>query len=76
MDEAVILAIVIPIAIVDLAIRSFAIYDLSKTMDKRSDVNKIAWILVIALVNAFGWISYFLFGRLPVEKTENEESWD
>ncbi|MBY9000023.1 MAG: PLDc_N domain-containing protein [Candidatus Heimdallarchaeota archaeon] len=76
MDVAVLLAIVIPIAIVDLAIRGFAIYDMSKTFDKRSNANKIAWILAIALVNAFGWILYFLFGRLPVEKTDNEESWD
>ena len=76
MVDWVILAIVIPIALVDLAIKAFAIYDLIKTFDKRSDVNKIGWLIAIAVVNMFGWISYFLFGRLPVEKSEDEESWD
>lgn len=75
-ETGVLLAIIIPIAIVDLAIRGYAIYDLSKTFDRRSDVNKIVWILVIALINAFGWIFYFLFGRMPVEKSADEESWD
>ena len=50
--------------------------DLIKTFDKRSDVNKIGWLIAIAVVNMFGWILYFLFGRLPVEKSEDEESWD
>ncbi len=76
MEDWIILAIVIPIAVVDLAIRGYAIYDLSKTFDKRSDANKIGWILAIALVNAFGWILYFLFGKIPVEKVKDEESWD
>ena len=76
MVDWVILAIVIPIAVVDLAIKAFAIYDLIKSFDKRSDVNKIGWLIAIALVNLFGWILYFLFGRLPVEKSEDEESWD
>lgn len=76
MEVWVILAITIPIALVDLAIRGYAIYDLIKTFDKRSDVNKIGWLLVIAFINAFGWISYFLFGRLPVEKSKDDESWD
>ncbi|MHA1347461.1 MAG: PLD nuclease N-terminal domain-containing protein [Candidatus Heimdallarchaeaceae archaeon] len=76
MELWLVLTIVIPIAIVDLAIRVYAIYDLIKTFDKRSDVNKIGWLVVIAFVNALGWILYFLFGRLPVEKTEDEESWD
>ena len=76
MEDWLILAIVIPIALVDLAIKGYAVFDLFKSSDKRSDANKIGWILAIALVNLFGWILYFLFGRLPVEKSENEESWD
>ncbi|MHA1200725.1 MAG: PLD nuclease N-terminal domain-containing protein [Candidatus Heimdallarchaeaceae archaeon] len=76
MVDWVILAIVIPIAVVDLAIRGYALYDLVKSFDKRSDVNKIGWLVVIAFINMFGWIAYFLFGRLPVEKSEDEESWD
>ena len=76
MEDWLILAIVIPIALVDLAIKGYAVFDLGKSFDKRSDANKVGWILAIALVSLFGWISYFLFGRLPVEKTENEESWD
>lgn len=76
MEEWVIWAIVIPIALVDFVIKGYAIYDLIKTIDKRSDANKIGWILAIALVNMFGWILYFLFGRLPVEKSKDDETWD
>lgn len=54
--------LLLPIILIDLGFRIFAIVDIIKEDRRVKGNNKIVWILVIALVN-FGWIIYFLLGR-------------
>jgi len=56
------LPLLIPIVVIDIGFRIFAIIDIIKEDRRVKGNNKIIWLLVIALVN-FGWIIYFLFGR-------------
>ncbi len=57
------LPLLIPILIIELGFRIFAIIDIVKE-DRRVKIqnNKIIWVLIVALVT-FGWAIYFLFGR-------------
>jgi hypothetical protein len=57
-----ILPLLIPIILIDLGFRIFAIIDIIKDDRRVKGNNKIIWLLVIALVN-FGWVIYFLLGR-------------
>jgi len=76
MDTNIILAIVIPFALIDTAMKIYAILNLVKTIDNRSQTNKIGWLIAILIVNMFGWLMYLLFGRIPQEKKNDEETWD
>ncbi len=76
MEIGTILAIVIPFALVDIGMKIFSTLNLIKTIDKRDQTNRIAWLIAIWVVNLFGWLMYLLFGRLPKEKKENAETWD
>lgn len=57
------LPLLIPIVLIDLGFRIYAIIDIIKE-DRRVKFNnnKIIWVLITALVS-FGWAIYFLFGR-------------
>lgn len=57
-----ILPLLIPIVLIDLGFRIFAIIDIIKEDRRVRGNNKIIWVIAVALVN-FGWIIYFLFGR-------------
>jgi len=57
-----VLPIIIPIILIDLGFRIYAIIDLIKVDRLVRWDNKIIWVVIIALVN-FGWVFYFLFGR-------------
>lgn len=65
-----ILAILIPLLVIEIALRVYAVIDILKT--DRS-VNFIAkrWWLVIVLVINFGWVFYLLFGRTD----QDMQSW-
>ena len=76
MDTNTIIAIAIPLALVDLVMKIYSAMNLANTLDVRSQANKIGWFVAILAVNFFGWLMYLLFGRIPKEKIENEESWD
>ena len=76
MDTNTILAIVIPFALIDTAMKIYAILNLVKTIDNRSQTNKIGWLIAILIVNMFGWLMYLLFGRILQEKKNDEETWD
>lgn len=56
------LPLLIPIILIDLGFRIFAIVDIIKEDRRVKGDNKIIWLLVIALIN-FGWVIYFFFGR-------------
>jgi len=57
-----ILPLLIPIVLIDLGFRLYAIIDIIKEDRKVKGDNKIIWVVAIAIIN-FGWIVYFLFGR-------------
>ena len=76
MDTNTIIAIAIPFAIIDMAMKIYSVVNLAQTFDVRSQNNKIGWLIVILVVNFFGWLMYLLFGRIPKEKKNDEETWD
>ena len=54
--------LLLPIILIDLGFRIYAIIDIIKEERRVRGNNKIIWLIVIALVN-FGWVVYFLVGR-------------
>jgi len=57
-----ILPLLIPIFLIDVAFKIYAIIDIIKEDRVVKGGNKIVWILVSVLIN-FGWVIYFIFGR-------------
>jgi hypothetical protein len=57
------LPLLLPILLIDLGLKIYAIIDLIQEDRRVKGNNKIIWILVIAFVNIFGWVIYFLAGR-------------
>ncbi|EOD4222809.1 PLDc N-terminal domain-containing protein [Listeria monocytogenes] len=60
MDKAQI-ALIIPVILLYLALLLTAIIDLTKNWNTRK--NPIIWLIVIIVINIFGPIAYFIFGR-------------
>ena len=57
-----ILPLIIPIILIDLIFRIYAIVDIINEERKVKGGNKVIWIIVIAIVN-YGWVIYFVFGK-------------
>jgi len=57
-----ILPLIIPIIVIDIGFRIYAIIDIINVDRMVKGGNKIIWILVIGIVN-FGWVIYFIFGK-------------
>ena len=76
MEPRILMLIVIPLALIDGLMKILATINLIKTKEFRANQNFILWIILIWFVNLFGWVLYFLFGRIPLEKKEYEETWD
>ncbi|MCD2225386.1 PLDc N-terminal domain-containing protein [Listeria cossartiae] len=55
------IALIIPVFLLYLALLLTAIIDLTKNWNTRK--NPIIWLLVIIVINVFGPIAYFIFGR-------------
>ncbi|MDT0014679.1 PLDc N-terminal domain-containing protein [Listeria cossartiae] len=55
------IALIIPVFLLYLALLLTAIIDLTKNWNTRK--NPIIWLLVIIVINVFGQIAYFIFGR-------------
>ena len=53
--------LLLPILLLQLGLMVFALIDLSKRTATRGP--RWAWILIIVLLNLFGPLLYFLFGR-------------
>ena len=63
MDQIIeLLPILIPLMLVELALRVYAIYDIWKDARKTNAFPKWFWTLIVALIS-FGWIFYLLAGR-------------
>jgi hypothetical protein len=56
------LPFLIPLSIIQLALMIIALIDLFKREGMKSNT-RVIWVLVIVLVNFFGPIIYFIFGR-------------
>jgi hypothetical protein len=57
-----ILPLLIPLVLLELGLMAAALVDLSRRERVRGG-NKLIWVLAIVLVNLFGPLAYFLFGR-------------
>jgi len=57
-----ILPLLIPIILIDVAFKIYAIIDILKEDRVAKGGNKIIWLLVSVLIN-YGWVIYFIFGR-------------
>ncbi|EAE8347180.1 negative regulator of sigma-Y activity [Listeria monocytogenes] len=55
------IALIIPVILLYLALLLTAIIDLIKNWNTRK--NPIIWLVVIIVINIFGPIAYFIFGR-------------
>ncbi|EAC3172562.1 PLDc N-terminal domain-containing protein [Listeria monocytogenes] len=55
------IALIIPVILLYLALLLTAIIDLTKNWNERK--NPIIWLVVIIVINIFGPIAYFIFGR-------------
>jgi hypothetical protein len=61
--DPTLLAAIIPLALIDLGMVIFCIFDLYKPDRRVRGGIKIIWLLVILLVSTLGWIVYLLAGR-------------
>jgi hypothetical protein len=57
------LPILIPLAILELALLALGLYDLTRPDRKVKGGNKWIWAIIIVLVNFIGPLIYFFFGR-------------
>ncbi|EAH1407260.1 PLDc_N domain-containing protein [Listeria monocytogenes] len=55
------IALIIPVILLYLALLLTAIIDLTKNWNERK--NPVIWLVVIFVINIFGPIAYFIFGR-------------
>ncbi|MHB1317407.1 MAG: PLD nuclease N-terminal domain-containing protein [Anaerolineae bacterium] len=56
------LPLLIPLLLLELGLMAAALVDLSRRERVRGG-NKLVWVLAIVLINLFGPLAYFLFGR-------------
>jgi hypothetical protein len=57
------LPFLIPLAVLQLALMVIGLYDLTRPERRVKGDNKWIWGIVIVVVNLFGPLIYFLFGR-------------
>ena len=63
MELGEILPLLIPLAVVQLALLGFALRDLLNPERRVKGGNKLVWALVIVFVNLIGPLAYFFVGR-------------
>jgi hypothetical protein len=61
--DTTVLAIVIPVILVQLGLLVWGLYDLTRPGRAVRGDNKIIWALVIIFINIIGPVTYFLVGR-------------
>lgn len=57
------LPFLIPVVILQLALMVFGLYDLTRPDRRVKGESKLLWGIVIVVVNLFGPLVYFMFGR-------------
>jgi uncharacterized YccA/Bax inhibitor family protein len=62
-DVGTLLAILIPILVIQLGLLVWALYDLTRPTRRVKGDSKVVWALIIIFVSYFGPILYFLVGR-------------
>ena len=62
-DFCGLLAVLIPILLIQLGLLVFALYDLTRPTRRVKGGSKVVWALIIIFVNVIGPILYFLVGR-------------
>jgi len=60
------LPFLIPLAVLQLALMAIGLYDLTRPERRVKGDSKWVWGIVIVVVNLFGPLIYFLFGREEV----------
>jgi len=63
MTIAELLPLLIPLIVLELALMGVGLFDLTRPERRVKGGNKLVWGLVIAFVQLFGPLVYFLFGR-------------
>jgi len=63
MDVGAIIAIALPILVIQLGLLVWALYDLSRPTRRVKGDSKIVWALIVIFINLIGPILYFLVGR-------------
>jgi uncharacterized YccA/Bax inhibitor family protein len=62
-DFGPILAILLPILVLQLGLLVWALYDLTRPERRVKGDSKVVWALIIIFINIIGPILYFLVGR-------------
>ncbi len=57
------LPFLIPVVILQLALMAIGLYDLTRPDRRVKGGSKVMWGIVIVVINVFGPLVYFLFGR-------------
>jgi hypothetical protein len=65
MDPAAIVAILLPLIILQLILLIAALYDLTRPCRRVRGDSKVVWALIVIFVSTIGPILYFLVGREP-----------
>jgi Phospholipase_D-nuclease N-terminal len=65
METGVLIAVLLPLIIVEVVLLVVALYDLTRPNRRVRGDSKVVWALVIIFVATIGPILYFLAGREP-----------
>ena len=65
MDTGLLIAVLLPLIIVEVVLLVAALYDLTRPNRQVKGDNKVVWALIIIFVATIGPILYFLAGREP-----------
>ena len=65
MDTGVLIAVLLPLVIVEVVLLVAALYDLTRPNRRVRGDSKVVWALIIIFVATIGPILYFLAGREP-----------
>ena len=65
MDNGVLIAVLLPLIIVEVVLLVAALYDLTRPNRRVKGDNKVVWALIVIFVATIGPILYFLAGREP-----------
>ena len=69
MESATAIALIVPLAVIELALKIVALVDVWRRKDIDSEV-RWGWTIVIVLVSTLGWLVYFIAGRRRHEEEE------